>query len=134
MKWTIRNRLFLLVWIIVGIYGIAIAFTIVNFRKNLTERARQVALSQLAEKASSARVIVQGDFEIARTLSETFTRTTSLETNVREQVVEAALTGAVAQSPRYLAPGSAWNSRPWTPPGQDPTAASAIPTTARVRR
>jgi methyl-accepting chemotaxis protein len=107
MKWTIRNRLFLLVWIIVGIYGIAIAFTVVNFRKNLTERARQVALSQLAEKASSARVIVQGDFEIARTLSETFTRTTSLETNVREQVVEAALTGAVAQSPRYL---SAWLS------------------------
>jgi methyl-accepting chemotaxis protein len=107
MKWTIRNRLFLLVWIIVVIYGIAIAFTIVNFRKNLTERARQVALSQLAEKASSARVIVQGDFEIARTLSATFTRTTSLETPIRERVVEAALTGAVDQSPRYL---SAWLS------------------------
>ncbi|MBT1689112.1 cache domain-containing protein [Dawidia soli] len=107
MKWTIRNRLFLLVWIIVGIYGIAIAFTIISFRKNLAERARQVALTQLAEKASSARVIVQGDFEIARTLSATFTRTTSLETAVRERVVEAALTGAVAQSPRYL---STWLS------------------------
>jgi len=107
MKLTIRRKLFILVGIIISTYGLAVAFILINFREQLTEDVRQITSTSLRENASSAGSIINGDFEIARTLSSTLTGTIDFERGVREKFTGSVLSGAVKQNERYL---SAWLS------------------------
>lgn len=107
MKLTIRNKLFVLVAIIITTYGLAVALILMNFKSKLTDDARQVTISYLNDNAGSARTIINGDFEIARSLSTTLASTVSYETSLREDLTAKILTGTVARNKRYL---SAWAS------------------------
>lgn len=107
MRITIRYKLFILVAIIVVTYGLAVAFIVANFREKLTDDAKQLTMSYLNENASTARTIINSDFEIARTIANTLANTVDFETSNREALTAKVLEGTVRQNPRYL---SAWLS------------------------
>jgi methyl-accepting chemotaxis protein len=107
MRISIRTKLFVIAAIIVAIYGFAVSFMLVSFSTRLTDDAKELTKAYLNENASSAETIINGDFEIARTVASTLKNTIDLETSVREDVTGKILESTVAQSPRYL---SAWLS------------------------
>jgi methyl-accepting chemotaxis protein len=107
MKLTIRRKLFFLVAIIITTYGLAVGFILLNFQKRLTEDARDITIAHLRENASSAGSIINGDFEIARTLATTLAGSVGFETSVREEFTGKVLEGIVKQNARYL---STWLS------------------------
>jgi methyl-accepting chemotaxis protein len=107
MKLTIRRKLFLLVAIIITTYGLAVGFILINFKNKLTDDAKELTIAQLIKNASSASAIINGDFQIARTVASTLTGTVDLETATREEVTAKILDAAVKQDKRYL---SAWLS------------------------
>ena len=107
MKLTIRRKLFILVAIIITTYGFAVGFILINFKHKLTEDAKGLTIAQLNRNASNASAIINGDFQIARTMASTLTNAVSLETSVREDITGKILTAAVNQDKRYL---STWLS------------------------